>query len=339
MPELCSIVLIRQHVGRRAAMRPGYAMRVYCDNNVFAHAQEAGQSAELVCWFRAHGHLAVLSEVSLSEALAIKDEGARRTRLSLLRALPWRQTDPLGSLHAREFVGEVRRLRPHWRRLPIGDQSLVAALLAAHRNGWRQLRRGNFARLEREISAYREVEEPAIRRSRAAQAAVQHNLRGGFDQIMELTLGDQTIPRQVDLHDPQSGWRLQSLFAWWGALHERQLTLSDYANYADPFVRVEAAKPAEVAEFWLDEVDLERMVRTAATGLIEFAQLDQRVGHGNPADARHAGYLVDADVFVTEDQRFAQGLELLRDFLPGVAFVVVVRRNEDLVGQLAAAVS
>lgn len=70
--------------------------------------------------------------------------------------------------------------------------------------------------------------------------------------------------------------------------------------------------------FWYYDVVPDRVVRTWLRCVVPWVQLETKVGSGNPADAQHAAYLLDADVFVTADRRFASGLELLRPWAPTV---------------------
>ena len=64
------------------------------------------------------------------------------------------------------------------------------------------------------------------------------------------------------------------------------------------------------------------MPRAWLRSIVHWVQLETKVGAGNPRDAQHAAYLLDADVFVTADRRFHRVLELLRPWCP-VAFAEV----------------
>jgi hypothetical protein len=315
-------------------------MRLYLDTNVYAHAQEARQELALKRWLEASGHQVVLSDVLLGEAIAIREPAVREGRLRLLAELPSRKTQTLASLQAIEFVNEMRRARPQWRRLPIGDLAMVNALQRAHGQGWRLLHQDR-ARLVERTGQYRAVEGQAIRGSRAGQRTMRDDLLSGQTITHELVLNSHHIPvRRLDLNDADDFCRVESLFAWYGALVQQLLTLSDYRNYAEPYVDARRLDPAAFVTFWLDEVDLQRMLRGLATSLVIFAQLRSKIVHGNAADSRHAGHVLDADLLITEDQWFFAALSRVAGRLDRAARPCLIARSEsDLVAALGQAVT
>jgi len=315
-------------------------VRLYLDTNVYAHAQDLGQQEALRDWLAVNGHRAVLSDVLLGEALAITDPAMRNARLRLLAVVPSRRTRSLGELQATEFLNEVRRLRPEWRRLPVGDLSFVRQLQTVHQQGWRLLN-GDPKRLIARTGEYRNVEQHAIRGSRAGQQTIRNDLLAGQTIINELTLGPHRIPvRQLNLDHEDDFCRMESLFAWYGALIQELLTLSDYRNYAMPYIIPTQINPPAFVDFWLNEIDPERIPRGWATSLVVFAQLRSSIGHGNAADIRHAGHALDADLIITEDRGFYEALNIVAKRIASAAQPrFIARADTDLAESLASAVS
>lgn len=314
-------------------------MRLYLDTNVYAHAQESRQQEALTRWLTGGGHVVVLSDVLLGEAIAISDLETRDSRLRFLAQLPWRKTRPLGYLQAMEFVGEVRRVRPQWRRLPVGDVTMVRKLQEAQDKGWRLLKRAPEHLIDH-IGGFRDIEERAIRGSRVGQQTMRDTLLSGYTVISELVLGSSHIPvRRLDLDDEDDFCRVESAFAWYAAVVQQLLTVSDYRNNAEPYVDARKMREADFVAFWIDDVDLQRMPRGLATSIVIYAQLSSKLVHGNAADSRHAGYLTDADLLITEDQAFYAALERVAQRVPNTASPRLINRADtDLVAALAAAV-
>ena len=315
-------------------------MRLYLDTNVYAHAQESCQQVALTRWLSGAGHRVVLSDVLLGEAIAIPDPEVRDSRLRFLAQLPWRKTQALGYLQAMEFVGEVRRVRPQWRRLPVGDMTMVRKLQEAHDKRWRLLKLAP-ERLVDHIGGFRDVEEQAIRGSRVGQQTMRDDLLSGYTVISELVLGSSHIPvRRLDLDDEDDFCRVESAFAWYAALVQQLLTVSDYRNNAEPYVDARKMGEADFVAFWIDDIDLQRMPRGLATSIVIHAQLSSKIVHGNAADSRHAGYLTDADLVITEDQAFYGALERVAQRVPTAASPRLINRADmDLIAALAAAIA
>lgn len=308
------------------------AVRLYLDNNIYAHVQEVGQEAALADWLWRGHHQAVLSDTLLSETIAIREEAVRVERLRLLAKVPSTKARSLGELQAREFVSEVRRLRPEWRRLPVGDLRPSHRLRDVRRAGWRLLTR-DPQRLVQRTGDYRDVEEGGIRGANAGQRTIRGDILEERTRVREITLGSERLPtRALDLDNAVDFCRLESLFSWYQATVERLPTLSEYRAYADPYLRLASIGVSEFASFWLDKVDLARLPRGHATSLVIFAQLRGQITHGNSADARHAGHVLDADLMITEDHAFDSALQLVAQHVGGAAEPVLVNRGDpDLV--------
>ena len=314
-------------------------MRLYLDTNVYAHAQDLAAGPELCAWLVSSGHEVVLSEVHLAEAIAIPDAVAREARLRLLAALPSRRSRPLAYVQSAEFVEEVRRLRARWRREPAGDLSHVNALLASYDQGWEQLSR-DPAQLIKLTGDYRIVAEQAIRGSRAGQKTLRGDLLDRVTTLTEFCLGAERIPvRRLDLTADDDFCRFESCVTWFQALVLAMPTLAELRDYAAPYIEAGAIGARDFVAFWVDEVDLDRLPRGLATSVVISEQRRAKIEHGNVADARHAGYILDADLFVTEDRGFYGALERVVCRLRAGGSPQFIERSADLITGLSAAVA
>jgi hypothetical protein len=314
-------------------------VRLYLDNNVYVHAQDVGQQAALRAWLRQERHKVVLSDTLLGETLRIPDAAMRHDRLRFLADLPSVRLASLGEMQAREFVNEVRRLRPDWRRLPVGSQSTIGQLRALRRKGWARLNK-DPDRLVTRTGNFTEVEERGIQAAMSSQRTIRNDLLEQRKHITGVRLGPTDVSfRRLDLDDQDDFCRFESLLSWYQATFADFETLSEYGAYVHPFLRRESIPETEFASFWIGEVDLARMPSGHATSLVTYAQLRRKVEHGNSADTRHAGHLLDAELMITQDRGFFAALQLATPKISGAATPVLLDRdNSDLVGQLAAAV-
>jgi hypothetical protein len=313
-------------------------MRLYLDSNVYAHADDHGQGQNLVKWLADSGHEAVLSEIHLAEALAIPDVVGREDRLKLLAAVPAHVSRPLAFLQAEEFVHEAQRLRPQWSRHPVGDRSHVNDLFTVYDEGWEQLRRDPSGLLDL-TGDYQAVSEQAIRGSRAGQKIMREDLLAGVTKLRELDLGGERIPvGPLDLSADDDFCRFESCLSWFQALVLAMPTLAELRDYTAPYVDETAIDAPDFAAFWVDDVQLIRLPRGLATSMVISEQRRSKIQHGNVADARHAGYILDADLFVTEDNLLYRALERVVRRLGSGATPVLVLRAADLIEGLNAAV-
>jgi hypothetical protein len=167
------------------------------------------------------------------------------------------------------------------------------------------------------------------------------NLLGGQTVIRGLVLGStQTPVRRLDLDDEDDFCRIESALAWYAALVQQLLTVSDYRNNAEPYVDARKMSEADFVAFWIDDVDLQRMPRGLATSVVIHAQLSSRIVHGNAADSRHAGYLTDADLLITEDRAFYGALERVAHRVANAASPRLINRSDtDVVAALSTAIA
>jgi hypothetical protein len=70
-------------------MRGARNVRLYLDTNVLAGVEECAEQSALATWLRDHGHRAVITDVHLAEALAIRDEAHPSGEVGSLGCTPF----------------------------------------------------------------------------------------------------------------------------------------------------------------------------------------------------------------------------------------------------------
>ncbi len=70
---------------------------------------------------------------------------------------------------------------------------------------------------------------------------------------------------------------------------------------------------AEFTQFWFESVQRPALRRCWLRWAVAHAQTLTKISAGNPRDAQHASYLLDCDLFMTADRRYAQTLQLVAD--------------------------
>ena len=87
-----------------------------------------------------------------------------------------------------------------------------------------------------------------------------------------------------------------------------------YADWIGAYVNLDAVGNdlRSFGHMLLYEVDERHMPRSWLRRAVALVQHSMRLTPGNPVDAQLAAYLIDADLFVTNDRRFAMIIEAVR---------------------------
>jgi hypothetical protein len=70
--------------------------------------------------------------------------------------------------------------------------------------------------------------------------------------------------------------------------------------------------PADFWNLWCEEATPGEVRRDWIRAALAYTQLTMKVGLGNAGDAQHSAYLVDADIFLSSDQRLVTALNEVR---------------------------
>jgi hypothetical protein len=125
------------------------------------------------------------------------------------------------------------------------------------------------------------------------------------------------------------GWEPGTQVAWWRvdllSVLRRALVVdpvrkvitgqaATYADWVGAYVDLDAIRSnlRSFGHMLLYEVDEQHMSRSWLRHAVAAVQISMRLTRGNPVDAQLAAYLIDADLFVTNDRRFARIIEAIR---------------------------
>ena len=305
-----------------------HAVLLYLDTNVLAGVEDRAEESALRAWLRDRKHRAMITDVHLVEALAIRDQATRDARLDHLVALrsggPY--ANPVGFLKAEEYVAEVKRRRPGWIE-PFPRTDVAQHFLREARRRWIQARRDRAA-LVAQRAPYAAVAEPAIRLSRSAQKEGRALQRQGYGALNGFALGNRFVALSgpVPTADRVATFPLIAIATWYAALYQREEHVRDLADYAQPYLRRGISESAFIT-FWLNDLDARKLPRALSGHIVAEEQLNARPGHGNSQDVNHATYAIDTDLFVTADQAFFNALPAVGAVVPQAAPPVFVDRG------------
>jgi hypothetical protein len=243
----------------------------------------------------------------------------------------------------REFVEEVRRLRPAWLRAwPRTDR--VASLNAFWtKRIWRQARTDLDRLVEKAASMGARDRERVIAMQRFNQTALRTSGVVLDLPHMEMTLLPNAPPEIREgwnADDALEPWRLNASMVFWHALVKvksraaftgEDTTLSDWV---EAYVRLDRLSNdrADYNRFWFYEVEAARMPRNWLRWAVQTEQWKFHIGPGNPGDEQQTSYLLDCDLYVTADHRFSLVLSVVRSRCPApMADIRFIDRDADSV--------
>lgn len=230
-----------------------------------------------------------------------------------------------------EIIGLIRRTRPEW-LLQIPNP----ALLARHRNYWLKKVWSNAQQDSTSMHEYQAKQKPLKQHVIDRQKYHRSELiRTGFKlgPLLDLVGRDEDfgpgVPRLMGSlpgwdGSPRAAWRLNlAQFTWHhlGIVGPRAAITGEdrtETDWVEPYVDLRKVRsdPDDFVRMWLDDAMVEDVPRTWLNWAVDVVQWTTRIGSGNPADAQHASYLVDCDLFLTADARFIDVLERVREDAP-----------------------
>lgn len=289
------------------------------DNNVWTYVGERGLAADLEALERATPAVRhVVAPSVLLEALRTPLASVRDPIVAAMTSRRRERVHPLPEARqeADELVSAIRLRHPEWLR-----QFTDAASVRKFEAFWTRRIWQLAAADPDEMAArqYREEDEA----SQQIAGVQKDNRRAALDNSFRL---DESEPwalledLDTELRLGWNGtriesWRVASSLVWWDQLVRLgRRDRSSYADWVRPWVSLDAvARRREVwNRFWYHEVAATDMPRVWMRSVLPWAQIQGKVGDGDPRDAQHAAYLFDVDVFVTADRRYARALELAR---------------------------
>lgn len=326
-------------------------VRVGLDTNVWSYIADDGSVAAIKDLNRRDVRI-VVPPCTLREVLQLSREDIRARIVGVLTDATWYHTASEAELESAEVVSEVRRLRSDWLR-PMPDTGKIDSLHKFWtRRFWRE------ARSEAGASAFHRH----VKADTASDAVLTNQkenrteaLKNKFDTTdltnLVLERGDAEDTGALQAWDgtPRAAWRVELLIFFWHQLHAKpgraflsgeDTTFADWiGSYVD--LRYATRNIDDWTNFWLEEVDPNNTQRNWLRWALNWTQMAQKVGQGNPVDNQYAPHLLDFDLFITADARFAKAIEVVRSHTSfAMAEVRCLKRTSDaLVGQQVAEIA
>ncbi|MFS8099301.1 hypothetical protein LFM09_19420 [Lentzea alba] len=302
-------------------------MRVLLDTNLWSSIGDDGAAGGFAELARSHSLEVVVAPSTLVEVFRNPKAEARQRIVHALAKGPWRRLRTEAEAESAEVVAEVRRARPGWlRRMPD------TAMVATHNTFWMKKIWRAAAESSQSFHDHTMKQMPKHAHIVAVQKAnkksyLEENFK--FGKLTGLTAA--ATPEAPESYlagwdgGPVEPWRLHSRDVFWRELVEvkgrASLSGEDttYADWVGAYVDLAALRSdrADFTRFWLDDVQLNALPRQWVRWAVSTLQLTKKIdGLGNPADEQHSAYLVDCDLFLTTDKRYADVLGSVRAEAP-----------------------
>lgn len=311
-------------------------MRLYFDTNVYHFICQVGERDEVRDFLREAGHAVGASDTILHEMYANPDGHQRRAEIKTLTAVASTYCKkPQSWHHAREVRLEIARLRPHWlRSVPLGSRE--KRFLRGHAELWQAARDGGKRPADIDYGTFRPVFESGRDKSRRYQKAMRSDRLDGQGKhvVAKGNRERKQATTEADLSDPHVFWRQECLAVWYNAVAYGEPATRDYADWLKPHLRDGAFDDESYQDFWIGEVEAERVPKNRLTSLVSFYQMAHKITSGNSQDQNHASYVLDVDAFLTADRAFhAVLVDVVAKHFPHVRVPVLLDRNAGSVVQ------
>jgi hypothetical protein len=328
----------------------GVPLRLILDNNVWSYVAEQGAVQELDEWLLTqHAHLVTPPSILL-EALRRPDPALRLRTVRAMAHGPRRiRCLTEAALESREMIDFVRLHRPQWLLDRPDMRSWYRHANFWQRKVWQRAVNGDdrIHAKERELATQRGSLLPALKEEKRLLREVGHD-PGQLDRWALTSVDPVLLDGRVAWDGkPTHAWRLELADQWSEALCEQEARVppgsaQTYRDWASCYLNTAtlARERHAFVELWIRNVQPYNVPRSWLRSSLRLAQASQKIEDGNLADNQHSSYLLDADVFVTADKRFARSLKVVRTQAPfRMADVALVRPTESIVAAIDSAVA
>jgi len=303
-------------------------VRVILDNNIWSYIGTRDEARAFEELEDDLGLRVVIPPSILLEILRTPDTKALTAIVRSITSRRGTRLHPLpeARLEADEFAREAERLRPHWvRPFPKPKRSDLEAFWT--RRIWQSAARDPQSVVKALPEAMERTAEQVLsvqRDNKEVFVASGSNLLAGGPPLADLSghrNADLTAGWNGNLID---SWRLDGARRWWQAISTAlgrakelggERSLIDWLEVTLEIAMVGRDR-AGYNRFWYEGVSEEMMPRNWMRSVVDWVQLESKIGSGNPRDGQHAAYLFDVGLFMTADKNFGRALERLRPWCP-----------------------
>jgi len=301
-------------------------MKLILDTNLWSPIGDEGVAGKFEALMDDLGITVVMPPSYLNEVLSLPK---REPRDRIIRAMAAGRRIRLcteAASESGELVEQVRRHRPSWlRHMP--DTAKVHSL----NNFWTKRVWRRALDDSGPMHEYLQRRRPLAEHMVAVQRLDRAGLLENQFPIRPLTAITASLPPSPPTH-PFASWAGRHFEAWrvTSALYYRHqlqvvagsaaVTREDQtpADWVGAYVDLARmfADPSDFLKFWLVDVVLQEMPRNWLRWAMTLTQADYKISSGNPADAQHAAYLLDCDLFLSADMRYVAMLDAIKEDAP-----------------------
>ena len=297
--------------------------RILLDTNVWNYIVEADGVEPLRRTAKAEDTAVIACPAVVFECLRVSDPSLRKRRAKALAREDWTRVMPEAFSEAEDLRGEIERLRPEW-LLDAPDVRLWHKHRADWQSAfWRRVRRDpatvarHIASLGDDRLAQARTESKAARKQAESHEQTIHTFKWNraTGSFAVPTLGWDGLEFEA--------WRGSSVALWW-----RDLILGGSQTAQDwlgPWLDLQAIQSDQASwtRFWTRDVDSSALPREWIRWAMGEAQATRATSSGTPGDNQLATYLVEVDLFVTNDKVFADLVDAMRPHCPASLAEVV----------------
>jgi len=290
------------------------------DTNFWSYLALSGRQREFESLEKSLNLQILLPPSILLEVTRTVDATTRVNILRVMRAGNRKKMRTEADLESEELVYEIRRLRPNLRRIGASTKRI------------RELRKFWVSEIWRHcISNHEELHRQLVvsqQKDIAELGAVQKNHKESFSEwdvnkvkpsgvTAKFPSTEERLRGLVDFNREYEPWRIENLFYYKKCLSKVDFPIAHgdgtVADWCEPLIKIKdfLGHEEQYFSFWLEESKVERMPRNWLRWAVNFLQPFRKLGAGNPYDAQHSAYLVDADLFFTSDKRYFECLQTI----------------------------
>lgn len=301
----------------------GSAVRIILDTNLWSYMGDDGSVRELDSVIQQRDLQSLIPPSTLLEVVDIPHEQVRKRIIAGL-ATGNRRTRLIteADSYAADLVDLIKRTNPQW-LLRIPNPGPPASLRTFWLKSVGQEAQNDSTRLHEHQATQRQTYDHIIWRQRWQRSEL---LSSRFEkQLLGSRLSELEVMADDPAHTLVPGWDGHPVAAWranmaqltwyhlgivgpraWITKEDRTMT-----DWVEPYVDVKRLRREsfDFGRMWLKEARIEEVPRNWLSWAVEVVQWTPKVSSGNPADAQHAAYLLDCELFLTSDKRFARALE------------------------------
>jgi predicted nucleic acid-binding protein len=316
-------------------LREMVRQRLMLDTNIWSQLAKQGQQHQFNQLVHNKQYDVVMPPATLLEVLRTQDRQLRRAVTRHVCRKAWRRLRTEAQVEAADLVAEIYRLRPAW-ILDCPDLTATTRL----EKYWRRTIYDDALKDDRQLLALNQIVGARERREISELQADQQarfwsdgcfrSVDEAREQLPTLVVAPLGPPgSRMSRRAEADGWDAGTKVAPWRfellSVQRKALVLdpirvhitgqaATYADWIGAYVDLRRVRSnlRDFGHLILYDVVEEQLPRTWLRWAAALVQHSMKLGRGNPVDAQLAAYLIDADLFVTNDKRFTRILEAVR---------------------------